>query len=214
MPTEKTITLYTYEELSEEGKQGARDWWLSCRDSNDFDYVVEDFESIANMLGVELRQRAVRTVGGSTYTEPSIRWGLYSQGSGAAFEGTYRYAKGAAKKIREYAPQDDKLHAIADGLQEVQKRYGYRITAAMEDGNLSNFYPHSGTMRVEVDFDRDLADWPTADEETVIRLMRDLADWLYRQIEKEDDYQTSEEYIADAMAANGYTFREDGERED
>jgi hypothetical protein len=212
MPIQKTITLYTYAELS------PRNWWLQCRDSNDFDFVVEDFERVCGIIGVELRHRTYRTVGGGSGTEPAVRWGLYSQGSGASFEGSYRYAKGAAKAIREYAPQDEKLHRIADRLQALQAAWGYRLTATMADGPGSNFYPHSGTMSVEVDFDRDVpqAREPQANETEaeLVQLMRDLGDWLYRRIEEEDDYQTSDEYIADAMEANEYTFTEDGERED
>lgn len=214
MPITKEITLFTFEELSEEAKEKAKDWWLSCRDSSDFEFVVDDFERVANILGVELRQRTFRTMGGGTGSEPSVRWGLHSQGSGASFEGTYSYAKGSAKAILEHAPQDGELHAIARELQEVQARHRYAITATMRDGNLSNFYPHSGTMAVEVDFGRDLPNSPEsdADEDQVIGLMRRLADRLYQWIMDEDEYQTSDEAIAGAMEANEYTFRADGKR--
>lgn len=215
---EKTIQLFTYAELSEEGKENARNWWLSCRDSSDMEFVTDDFQRICDIIGVDLKMRPYQTVGGNTRYEPSIRWGLYSQGSGASFEGSYAYKKGAAKAIRAYAPKDALLHAIADELQAWQRIHCYGIRATMSDGPGSNFYPHSGTMSVEVEFldshgnERDKYCDGTAKH--ITRLMRSLADWLYAVVEKEDMYQCSDEYIADAMEANEYTFRENGDRED
>jgi len=49
-------------------------------------------------------------------------------------------------------------------------------------------------------------------EEAITRLLRDLARWLYRQLEQECDYQTSDTVIDEAIAANDYSFTEDGER--
>lgn len=40
--------------------------------------------------------------------------------------------------------------------------------------------------------------------------MRALADWLYRQLRTEDEYQCSEEAISEAMEANEYRFDEQG----
>ncbi len=51
----------------------------------------------------------------------------------------------------------------------------------------------------------------TADaEETVIEALRDLALWLYRQLEREYDYLTSDEAVDEAITANAYTFTAGG----
>jgi len=42
--------------------------------------------------------------------------------------------------------------------------------------------------------------------------LRDLARWLYRQLEREYDYQTSDDEVDEAIRANDYTFTEDGRR--
>ncbi len=53
----------------------------------------------------------------------------------------------------------------------------------------------------------------TADaEETVIEAMRDLARWLYRQLEREYDDLTSDEAVDEAIVANEYSFTVDGNR--
>jgi hypothetical protein len=53
----------------------------------------------------------------------------------------------------------------------------------------------------------------TADaEKTVIEALRDLASWLYRQLEHEYDDLTSDETVDEAIIANQYTFTETGQR--
>ena len=47
-------------------------------------------------------------------------------------------------------------------------------------------------------------------EETIIEALRDLARWLYRRLESEFEYLTSEQAVDEAITANGYTFVENG----
>jgi hypothetical protein len=204
--------VYTFDELSDEAKEKARDWWRELRDSSDLDPVIEDFEQCAGILGVEVNRRGWRSTSGATGTEPAIRWGLYTQGSGASFEGSYRYKKGAAKAIRAYTGNSDaELIRIADELQAIQKRHGYGLEARMTDGPGSNFYPHSGTMAVEVQTRS--GDYPDAETESAItELMRDLANWLYGKLEAEDMYQNEDEQVDDMLTANEYTFTAEGKR--
>ena len=49
-------------------------------------------------------------------------------------------------------------------------------------------------------------------DDTVTEALRDLARWLYRQLEREYDYQTSDAMVDEAIAANDYTFTEAGRR--
>jgi hemerythrin len=216
MPTVIETTVYQFDELSDEAKQKARDWYreASAGDTYHADAVVEDFETCVGLLGVELRQRPFRTMGGDTKTEPSVRWGLYTQGSGASFEGSYRYAKGGVKAITAHTGGSDKeLIRIAAALQAVQKKHGYKIEARMTDGTGSNFYPHSGTMAVEVFKNGGCFEYAEREtEEEVTQLMRDLADWLYRHIEEEDMYQNADEQVDENIRANEYTFTASGKR--
>jgi len=49
-------------------------------------------------------------------------------------------------------------------------------------------------------------------EETIIEALRDLARWLYRQLEREYDHLSSDEAVDETIAANEYTFTEVGRR--
>ena len=212
MPTEKTITLYTYEELSEKAKERARQWWLECRDASDYDSVIQDFAEIVKLMGFDLMTHTVRTYGGTERQEPNIWWSLaYVQGDFAGFEARYRFNKGGLAALKSYAPKDETLHAIAESLQEMQKRNFWQISAVIR------FSDRRGYEIAEVLKDGCYMYGSDAetDAESVIReACKDLSRWLYSKLREEDEYLSSEEAVADAMEANEYTFREDGTRED
>lgn len=209
----KEITLYQFDELSAAAKDKARDWYRNASAGDNFwsKSVIEDAANVADILGIDLRQRPAKLMSGGTRTDPAIYWsGFWSQGDGACFEGNYAYAKGAAKKIREYAPQDAELHRIANELQALQSRYFYALQCSMKT---SGRYSHSGTMQFNVWCDRDNSAPLTDDaEETLPQLMRDFADWIYRQLEKEYEYQNSDECVDETIRANEYEFNENGTR--
>jgi hypothetical protein len=53
--------------------------------------------------------------------------------------------------------------------------------------------------------------YPTEDaEEWVTELLRDFMRWIYRQLESEYEFQTSEEQIKETILINEYEFNEDG----
>lgn len=205
-------TVYQYDELSDRAKEKAREWYAQCvfEDSCDWEFVYGDAAQVAEILGIDLRQKRVTLMGGGHRYDPCIYFsGFSSQGDGACFEGTYRYAKGAAKKIREHAPRDTELHRIADELQEIQRRNFYRLTASMSHRGHCN---HSGCMDVSVEDSEDRYRDVGDAEDAVTQLMRDFADWIYSQLEAEYEYQTSDEAVEEAIRANEYEFDEDGDR--
>ena len=68
---------------------------------------------------------------------------------------------------------------------------------------------------MSITVERDSPTWQdmTADaEEAVIEALRDLARWLYRQLEAEYDHLTSDEAIEEGIIVNEYTFTEAGRR--
>ena len=202
-----TFPIYTYGELSDEAKSKVQSW---LSDDFDYEFVLEDAATIADLFGLDIRQTRKTLMNGGHRYDPTIYWsGFWSQGDGASFEGTYKYKKGALKAVKEYCG-DAEVHRIVKGLQDVQRRHFYKLTARMGRGAGSNFYSHSNTMSVDVShYDDEYHDIGDAEEE-VTQLMRDFADWIYGQLEKEHDYQTSDEAVAEACEANGYEFYEDG----
>ncbi|MYG52352.1 MAG: antitoxin of toxin-antitoxin stability system [Rhodospirillaceae bacterium] len=212
MPRIVETVVYEIKELSGAAKERARAWYReSCLDYDWHEFVYDDFEAICGLLGVTLETHPVPLMGGGTREKPQIFYsGFSSQGDGASFSATYEYASGAARAVRAHAPRDTDLHAIADTLQEVQQPNFYQLSAGIRQRGR---YCHEYTMAIDVE--RDSPTWqPLTDgaEDTVIEAMRDLARWLYRQLEREYDYRTSDEVVDETLAFNEWTFTEAGVR--
>jgi hypothetical protein len=212
MPEIIHTTVYRLDELSAAAKQQARAWFREgSLDDFWFEFIYDDFERICAILGVELDTRPVQRYGGGQHRKPCIWFsGFWSQGDGACFEGRYSYARNAVRRIREYAPVDSELHQIADALQAIQRRNFYRLSATIT--HCGRYY-HEHTMAIA--FARNSANGQsmTRDAEvTVTETLRDLARWLYRQLEREFDYRTSDEAVDEAITINEYSFTEVGRR--
>ena len=188
----KTVTVSVYEiiELNDKAIQTAienhrdinvdHDWWQN---------VYEDFKSICEILGVET---------------DDIEFAMFCQGSGASFTGTYQYKSDALDKIKEYAPNDEKLHAIADALHACGE-----CSATINRQAHHSSHENSVTIYV-YDKDGDYAENETQD--AVIDALRNLMRWLFKSLEEDYEYLTSDEAVVDTIDANAYTFTENGER--
>ncbi len=212
MPEVIETTVYRLDELSEVAKEKARAWYREGGFDYDwYDAVYEDFQSIAEILGIRFRNRTVRLMEGGTRQDPCIWFrGFWSQGDGAAYEGVLRYASGSAARLRAYAPQDAVLHGIADRLQAIQRRNFFQLRAEITH---HGYYTHEYSMRIAVERDSPVGQEMTSDAEDIVReALRDLARWLYRQLEREYDYLTSDEAVDESLRANDYTFTEAGRR--
>lgn len=150
-------------------------------------------------------------MGGGVRQEPRISFtGFWSQGDGASYEASYAYRKSATREIRGYAPKDTRLHAIADDLQAIQRRNFYQLSA---DVSHRGRYSHEYCVAISVERDSPTSQDMTADaEDAVIEALRDLARWLYRQLEREYDHLSSDEAVDETITANQYTFTETGRR--
>ena len=95
-------------------------------------------------------------------------------------------------------------------MQAAQKRNFFQLTGSIRTrGN----YCHEYSM--EIDVERDSPTWqPMTDgaEDAVIEAMRDLARWLYRQLEREYDYLPSDDAVDEAIVVNAFTFTAEGRR--
>lgn len=204
MPRTETVerTLFTFDELNDRAKEAAREWFRAGNlDHEWWDATYEDAEQCAKILGIEFDRKRGDI-------SPAIWFsGFASQGDGACFDGHYAYAKGAAKLIRQHAPQDTELHRIASDLQTLQRAHLYRLAARTRH---RGHYYHSGCMTVEVWTTRDGGDVAAATEEALTQLLRDFADWIYRQLEREHDYQQSDKQVDESIRANAYEFTEQG----
>jgi hypothetical protein len=211
--------VYKFDQLSETAQAYAlqkhydyntdHGWWEA---------VYDDAVNMATELGIDIDCRR-----GSS--QPCIFFsGFSSQGDGACFEGSYSYKKGALKALKSAAParykdQETKkwvdlpnnaeLHRIAKELTAVQRKHFYRLEAKVVQ---SGHYNHSGCTRIEVNdcesLYRDIGDA----EDDIKQLLRDFMDWIYKRLEDEYDWLTSDEQIKEALEANEVEFDEDGGR--
>jgi hypothetical protein len=212
MPRIVETKVFRLDELSDAAKDAARAWYRETAPGDDwYECVFEDFEAVCAILGVRLKTRSVRLFGGGTRPKPCIWFsGFASQGDGACFEGAYGYAPGAPKAIRVHAPRNSELHRIADGLQAIQRRNFYQLRAEVSQRGRGC---HEYSMAIAVERDSPTDQAMTVDaEDAVAEGLRDLARWLYRPLEREYEYQTSDEVTDEAILANDYTFTEGGRR--
>lgn len=212
MPTIIPFTVYQFDELDDQAREAARTWYRQrALDSGWYDFMFSDFETICDTLGIELRTSPVSLMGGGTRHEPQIYFsGFCNQGDGACFAGRYSYRKGAPRAIRAHAPRDTELHRIADTLRDTQRRHFYQLSA---DIRHTGRYYHEYCMEISVDRDRlDVSDVAADATEAIIEALRDLARWLYRQLESEYAFQSSDETVDEGIRVNEYLFTAHGDR--
>lgn len=191
----KTRTLYQFNELTEESQQSVIEnlhninvdfqWWGFCMD---------DCKEIAALMGIDI--------------ENIYFSGFWSQGDGACFEGEYNYRKQSVKLIKEYAPLDMELHAIAEGLQKLQKQCVYQLSATVKH---SGHYSHERCTDINVFFGDEYANEDKDYPEDLRELLRDFMRWIYSRLESEYEWLTSEESIKETILCNEYEFTENGE---
>ena len=128
----RTITIYHFNELSDEAKQiaieSARymdvevfEWW---------DSSYESFADAADLFGLDIRQTRKPLADGRIHYAPTIYFsGFSSQGDGACFEGGYAYKKCALESTKQPFPGDSELLRIVRDLQALQQRNFYQLTA-------------------------------------------------------------------------------------
>lgn len=192
MPRQKTEvkTVYTLAELEGSARENALGTLAEFATSDSFWYesVIDDAKTIGGLMGIEIKDIFFS--------------GFSSQGDGAQFTGSYSYRKGSAKLVKEHAPQDEKLHRIVSDLQKIQSRNFYRLTAGVTSRGRG-----SASYNTEISVDE-----PTVprDDERLTEVLRDYMDWIYRTLESEYEYRTSEEALLEDAEANGYEFTADG----
>ena len=195
------VQLYTIDELKEQFpaayEKAYRKWTEYALDYEWWDCTYDFIASAGEALGI--------TIGRGRNQRLDIHFeGFYSQRDGAAWGGSYIYAKGAHKAIRKFAPKAHDLHRIADRLYEVQRRNGYGLHATADQGRTTC----ASGMRVRVY--RAGGELHPAAEGTVDELMRDFANWIFYTLRAEYEFQLSREQFDEASYDDYFT--EDGTR--
>lgn len=198
----ETIELYTFEELSEEAKEAAREWYRDGGlDYKWWDSVYDCAKEVGAALGIDIDR---------IYFS-----GFWSQGDGASFEGTYRYRKGWRQALRKYVGGEDLavLEDIGERLQAAQRRAAFQILAtARQRGH----YMSHQWVEVDLGDPPNGEDWPTLGRaphlwyDPVDQALQEFAHWIYKSLEREYEYLNSDEVVDDMLTLNEYEFTEDG----
>ena len=199
-------TEFTFDELDESAKDKARDkvrydnvndeWW---------DFVYEDAVRMGALIGINISKTDHHRKGRKSHQSIDISFsGFCSQGDGASFVGNYRFAPDALLKIQEETT-DEELIRIAQELLLLQ--LGRRMKSlepfSATISTSSSNYSHSMTMRVDVNSEDENDEHNEVSdslEDDVTQLMRSFADWIYKNLETEHDYLTSDECIDQYLA--------------
>ena len=190
-----TATLEKYADLIDTHR------YIDVEDSYWYEYTLEEFGTLLKVLGVDARCHSS--------TDKLDVWfqGFYSQGDGTSFQGHVDCSSGdldAAYAGLGWGPDEERDRIVAEYIA-LQNMYDRTISGTIQTSGRST---HSGTMTFELDDDYEeeqlLGNPEIAEhvEGEVQQLMRDLADWLYKQLKAEYDYRTSDAAVYETLEAN------------
>ena len=227
----RTMTVYTYNELSEEAKTHALEkfrastTWQNWHDDDSTAEVTEHFEEALPEKGYIVRvteeRFTIQGYGGKPprpgiRKRPHIYWSLGScQGDGMCWEGTLDFDKLIPRFIEEGCFTQDEYEAIKPRLED--------LDASISHSN-SHYY-HYNTM--DLNWEERTPDPETAFEElveshlvTIMEKLRGIDDADIRSVsqnlasegEEIIEFRSSDESAKDALENANYEFDEDGDK--
>jgi len=202
--------VYKFDELDDQAKDKAREWWRDgALDYEWWDFLEEQFKEDGEKKGFDIDKMYFS--------------GFASQGDGASWEGSVDllkliHSEGAEKQFPSFV----KLMEEMGG--EDYEDYHLNITH-------SGHYYHSNTMHGDdirapsVDNYEDADDWSEDEvdkfDEALEREVEELNEWgleqaryyaqdYYQALEKEYDWLMADENVDENIMVNEYEFNEDG----
>lgn len=195
----KETEVFSFEELSDSAKEKARDWWKS--QGLDYDWwecVYDQYTTACKLFGIDISRIMFS--------------GFWSQGDGASFTGTYSYKKGALQALKKEFPQWAEIHDICKRLTQMQKSNFYGVNVDIsQNGRYCHEMAMGFNVSVYIEGVGERYDIPQGLEEECADIFRDLARDIYKSLEAEYDYLTSDEQVDEMILCNEYQFTEDGE---
>ena len=217
MPSTKTITVYTYDELSDTAKDNVRSRYIGP--GIDLEYIIDDYKKDAEKLGFMIDE---------------VAWsGFSSQGDGASWTGDIVLRTFIENHLlKPDSPDYGRLITLLELFNDnwIEEKVGVSRSGYM--------YNHSGTMRI----DQVGYGYATAKEGDTINAASPLqganvaelyegididglldqvyeaalveakryADKIYRALEEAYDFEMSDARIAEIAEINGWEFDETG----
>ena len=179
-----------YQDLPEERKEQERqkyrehglgyDWWDGV-----YDYAKET----AGKFGLEI--------------DDIFFSGFWSQGDGAYYTGRLRFKPCVVAELPEEVRDIYRtLHGVDSLLKLIEARYWLPIIEISHMGH----YSHEQSMQIDIpDYGSDVVNSIIASkEDDICEALRDYARWIYRTLEKEYEFLTSDECIDDLLHGEEY----------
>jgi len=218
MPEIIEITVYTYAELSPQGRQAAQS---AYNEPDDYWYegIKEDYEERGQERGFDV---------------DDIQWtGFHSQGDGASWTGQINIVPFLTYHLKPDHPDYARFMVL---IELVENGFTSR---RFEVSRNSHMYNHENTMFVEREDLIDFANWgdtkvrsgifagadalPLAESICMEGLLDDLLGWatdearsyardIYKALETSHDEYSSEEYFAELCDINEWRFEASGKR--
>lgn len=206
---EKTITLYQYDELSEEAQQQAVSWFL--QDYPDYDwseFILTDANELAANLGLVIKPCTRQTIRGETITEPGFYFDLDNHK--LEYKGYYAYDiawQGRCKQTygKDAFKPDTSLSKFLCQWKEkvlaLQKSAFYGLTIDIE-------YHSYISITVINTYGREVTGKQMQQAEELLKLFNDYVLAMLRQ---EYNWLISIEHAEEMIRLNCYEFTEDGQ---
>lgn len=200
------LDLFTFNELNNDAKAKAID---SERNSDNLEYHYSG--------EVEYYQDVLKHIG---FTNVEISFsGFYSQGDGASFTADYDSSLINLDELKNHNTEIYSLMARNDSVFGASGLTSdNRITANVK--RISHHYSHHNTVAIDDIEINGIDEWGENDskiykafeaiENYLSSLKDDICYIIYNNLEREYDYQTSDEYVAELLTINDYYFLEDG----
>lgn len=223
MPKQKCQTVYQFEELSDKAKDRARDWYREgALDYDWWDGVYESADQAAKYLGIDLRQKPVKLMGGGTRYDPSIWFnGFYSQGSGSAYDAIWRAEHVKGEELKKDFATDVELHRLADEFTRIATANA-EMTANIKsdrDTSINVTVEHGETADERINaLEYQSPEWHAQNAqdgalaEALEEALKDFNCWIYKSLESEYEYLNADAQVDESIRCNEYEFTEDGTR--
>lgn len=185
---------FLYDDLDEDGKQTARDWYATdYPEYKWWDYTYDMIETVADIIGLS--------------TKPASFCFELDRGAYFHLDGSYQYTRRWEQKFREEFGNNPQgvIGAFYNDYKafvlQWQKPNFYNITATVDSWRTTtgNYNGHISPVYDAID-------------SAVYDMITDFRNMALRLLQQEYDYIISDDYIAETMRMNEYTFDECGNK--
>jgi len=223
--------VYTYEELSNESKAKARDWYRRASDSDTFwsEHPLEEAVEQGELMGIEFKK--VQSISGDIKDGDACIFfsGFSSQGDGACFEGTWHASEVQADKVAE--GWGEELKRIASEFSRMAELFPNSWFTVTHRGlycheNCTEFDLNSGYGYGDPSMLERFRTDPEETEDELAEKMdieffagsdrklkenaKDFMRLIYRSLNEAYDYAMLDEVVEEEILLNNYEFTEDG----